>query len=310
MSSWALDALPDLAGKTVLVTGANSGIGFEAARMFARKGANVVMACRDPRRGDAALQRVRAETPAAGLQLLELDLASLASVKRAAERFGAEHSRLDVLCNNAGVMAIPRALSADGFEMQLAVNHLGHFALTGLLLERVLAAGAARVVTVSSSAHRIGKIRFDDLDGERRYHKWAAYGQSKLANLLFAFELQRRFDAHGVPAISVACHPGYADTNLQQVGPSLQRSRFGAAFFRLSNALFAQSAERGAWPTVYAAAAADVRGADYIGPGGPGEIAGRPKKVRAMRAAHDEVAARTLWDVSVQRTGVDYRSLA
>jgi NAD(P)-dependent dehydrogenase (short-subunit alcohol dehydrogenase family) len=309
MPAWSSAQLPDLSGKTVLVTGANSGIGFEAARVFARKGARVVLACRDAGKGELALLRIRAESPAAAIEMLQLDLASLVSVRRAAERFAAANARLDVLCNNAGIMAIPRALTADGFEMQLGVNHFGHFALTGLLLEPLLAAGPARVVTVSSTSHKIGHIHFDDLDGERRYHKWAAYGQSKLANLLFAFELQRRLGERGAPAISVACHPGYAATNLQMVGPQMQGSQLGARLFRLSNALFAQSAEQGAWPTLYAAAGADVHGGDYIGPGGIGEVAGAPKKVSATRAAHDEDAARRLWDVSVQRTGVDYRAL-
>ena len=210
-----------------------------------------------------------------------------------------------MLCNNAGVMAIPYARTAEGFEMQLGVNHLGHFALTGLLFERLLAAPAARIVTVSSSAHRIGRIAFDDLDRTRGYNPWRAYGQSKLANLLFAFELQRRLSARGLAPISVACHPGYADTNLQQVGPALRGSRVGAAFFRAANALFAQSAERGAWPTLYAATAPDVRGGDYIGPAGPGELAGAPKPVRARTSAYDLETARRLWEVSVARTGVD-----
>jgi NAD(P)-dependent dehydrogenase (short-subunit alcohol dehydrogenase family) len=309
MPEWSSAQLPDLTGKTVLVTGANSGIGFEAARAFAHGRANVVLACRDEARGEAAVARIRIETPSAQVELLPMDLASLLSVRRAAERFAAAHERLHVLCNNAGVMAIPRTLTADGFEMQFGVNHLGHFALTGLLLERLLAAGHARVVTVSSTAHRIGHIHFNDLSGERRYHKWAAYSQSKLANLLFAFELQRRLSACGAAAISVACHPGYAATNLQMVGPHAHGSRAGAVFFRVANALFAQSAQRGAAPTLYAATSPDVHGGDYIGPGGPGEIAGAPKKVQATRAAHDEDAARRLWDVSVQQTGVDYRAL-
>jgi NAD(P)-dependent dehydrogenase (short-subunit alcohol dehydrogenase family) len=306
---WSSAQVPDLTGKTVLVTGANSGIGFEASRVFALKGAKVWLGCRDPDRGAAAMMRIRAESPAASVELLPMDLSSLISVRRAAERFCAENARLDVLCNNAGVMAIPRALTTDGFEMQLGVNHFAHFALTGLLIERLLAAGPARIVTVSSTAHHIGHIHFGDLDGERRYHKWAAYSQSKLANLLFAFELQRRLALRGVAAISVACHPGYAATNLQSVGPRLEGSRVAAAVFRASNALFAQSAEKGAWSTLHAATGSDVHGGDYIGPGGLGEIAGTPKKVSASRSAHDEVAARRLWDVSVQRTAVDYRAL-
>lgn len=310
MPKWTPAALPDLTGRTVLVTGANSGIGFEAARVFARKGAQLVLGCRDLRKGEAAAQRIRAESPAARLSLLALDLASLAALRRGVEQFADAHARLDVLCNNAGVMATPHTLTADGFEMQLGVNHFGHFALTGLLLERLLETPASRVVTVSSNMHHIGRIRFEDLDGLRSYHKWEAYSQSKLANLLFAFELQRRLRARSAAALSVACHPGYANTNLQQVGPTLHGSRLGVAFYRVANALFAQSAEKGAWATLYAATAADVRGGEYIGPGGVGELAGVPKKVEPSRASRDEDAARRLWQLSVERTGVDYGALA
>jgi NAD(P)-dependent dehydrogenase (short-subunit alcohol dehydrogenase family) len=307
--SWRPTDVPDLSGKVVLVTGANSGIGFEAAQLFASKGARVVLACRDAQRGAAAVDRIRGAGAPGGVELLQLDLASLSDVRRAAVEFTAAYPALDVLCNNAGVMAVPRALTADGFELQLGVNHLGHFALTGLLLERLLAAGGARVVNVSSTAHRIGHLRFQDLDGAKSYHKWAAYGQSKLANLLFTFELQQRLRASGARAISVACHPGYAATDLQLVGPRLTKSRASALFFRMSNAVFAQSAARGAWPTVYAATAPDVQGGDYIGPGGLGEIAGAPRKVQPSKAALDETAARWLWEISVQRTSVDFAQL-
>jgi NAD(P)-dependent dehydrogenase (short-subunit alcohol dehydrogenase family) len=306
--TWSVEDVPDLTGKTVLVTGASGGIGFEAARMFARAGATVVLAARDPQRSQAALDRIAQDWPGASLQCVSLDLASLASVREAARRVLGQHGWLDVLCNNAGVMAIPRALTDDGFEMQLGVNHFGHFALTGLLLESMLQR-PARIVTVSSTAHRIGRMHFDDLDGERAYQKWGAYAQSKLANLLFAYELQRRLMVARVPAVSVACHPGYANTNLQLVGPARERSRIGLYFFRVCNALLAQPAVKGAWPTVYAATATDVCGGDYIGPGGPAEIAGRPIKVDSSRTSHDLELARELWEVSVQRTGVDYAVL-
>jgi NAD(P)-dependent dehydrogenase (short-subunit alcohol dehydrogenase family) len=307
--TWSVEEVPDLTGKTVLVTGASGGIGFEAARVFARAGATVVLAARDPGRGQAALGRIAMESPGASLQCVSLDLASLASVREAARRVIDQHGRLDVLCNNAGVMAIPRVVTEDGFEMQLGVNHFGHFALTGLLLESMLEGEAARIVTVSSTAHRIGRMQFDDLDGERAYQKWGAYAQSKLANLLFAYELERRLRAAHVRAVSIACHPGYANTNLQLVGPARERSRLGLAFFRVCNAVLAQPAFKGAWPTVYASTAPDVRGGDYIGPGGPAEIAGRPVKVESSRASHDRELARKLWEVSVQRTGVDYAVL-
>jgi NAD(P)-dependent dehydrogenase (short-subunit alcohol dehydrogenase family) len=307
--TWSVEDVPDLTGKTVLVTGASGGIGFEAARVFARAGATVVLAARDPERSQAALGRIALERPGASLQCVSLNLASLTSVREAARRVLDQHGRLDVLCNNAGVMAIPRAQTDDGFEMQLGVNHFGHFALTGLLLESMLDGEPARIVTVSSTAHRIGRMHFDDLDGERGYQKWGAYAQSKLANLLFAYELQRRLLAARARPVSVACHPGYANTNLQLVGPARERSRIGLAFFRVCNALLAQPAVKGAWPTVYAATAAEVRGGDYIGPGGPAEIAGRPIKVESSRMSHDPELARKLWEVSVQRTGVDYAVL-
>jgi NAD(P)-dependent dehydrogenase (short-subunit alcohol dehydrogenase family) len=294
---------------TVLVTGANSGIGYEAARVFARKRAQVVLACRDRQRGDAAAARICAETPGAGVEVLPLDLAKQSSVREAAKRFADSHPRLDILCNNAGVMAIPHALTEDGFEMQLGVNHFGHFALTGLLLGPLLAAPAARVVTVSSTAHRIGRMRLDDLGAEAGFETWAAYGQSKLANLLFAYALARRFESKGCSAISVACHPGYADTNLQQVGPTLRGSAIAGALMRASNALFAQSAEQGAWPTLYAATSPDVRSGDFIGPRGLGGIKGAPHKTKSNNLSHDRELADALWNVSVERTGVDFGAL-
>ncbi|MFI5307390.1 MAG: oxidoreductase [Polyangiales bacterium] len=309
MAGWTDAQLPDLGGKTALVTGANSGIGFGAARALAEHGALVVLGCRDPARGEAAMMRIASQLPAARLELLPLDLASLASVREAARAFAATHQRLDILCNNAGVMALPLARTEDGLELQLGVNHFGHFALTGLLLPRLVGGHAARVVTVSSLMHRRGRMRFDDLDAVRDYEKWAAYAQSKLANLLFAYELQRRLADKGAATISVACHPGYADTNLQQVGPALTGSKLAAAVYRLGGAMIAQSKERGAWPTLYAATAADVRGGDFIGPGGPFELAGSPVKVRSSRASHDETAAARLWQISAERTGVSYAEL-
>jgi NAD(P)-dependent dehydrogenase (short-subunit alcohol dehydrogenase family) len=304
--SWGADSVPDLADQTVLVTGANSGIGFQAADVFAKRGAHVLLGCRDPRKAEDAIARIRAAAPQARLTALEIDLADLAGVRSAAQRVNDGTERLDILCNNAGVMAVPRTVTTDGFELQFAVNHLGHFALTGLLFERLLAAPGARIVNVSSTAHRIGHIRFEDLDGAVHYNKWGAYAQSKLANLLFTFELQRRLEQRRARAISVACHPGYANTQLQGVGPAMENSKFGVWFFAVGNRFVAQSAEKGAWPTLYAATAPDVRGGDYIGPGGPAELYGLPKKVRANTAAYDESVAQQLWQVSVERTGVSY----
>jgi hypothetical protein len=206
-------------------------------------------------------------------------------------------------------MALPYRKTADGFEMQFGTNHLGHFALTGLLLDRLLATPGARVVTVSSGAHRMGNIRFDDLQWERGYGKWRAYGQSKLANLLFTYELQRRLDAQSAPLIAVACHPGYAATNLQFAGPRMEGASFMESLSALSNDYFAQNAAMGALPTLYAATAADVRGGDYIGPDGFAELWGHPRKVQSNRRAHDRDLARRLWEISESLTGVRYEAL-
>jgi hypothetical protein len=304
--AWTPNDLPDLAGKTIVVTGGNSGIGYEAALQLARRGADVVLACRDLSKGEGAAAEIRRQCPGVSVEVRQLDLASLDSVRRFASDFAASHQRLDVLCNNAGVMALPYRRTADGFEMQFGTNHLGHFALTGLLLEHLLATPGARVVNVSSGAHRIGAIRFDDLHWERGYKKWPAYGQSKLANLLFTFELERRLSGRKAPAMSVACHPGYAATNLQFVGPRLQGSSLLESLMQFGNNLFAQSAEMGALPTVYAAAAPGVRGGEYIGPSSFGELWGHPKVVGCSAKARDPETARRLWEVSEELTGVRY----
>ena len=303
---WTADDIPDLAGKTAVVTGGNSGIGFEAARQMARKGAHVILACRDAGRAAEAVQQIRTLQPSSSLEAMALDLASLESVHRFARDFAAKGIPLDVLCNNAGVMAIPRRTTAEGFEMQLGTNHLGHFALTGLLLEPLLAAPAARVVNVSSTAHKPGRIDFDDLQGEKRYGKWLAYAQSKLANLLFTYELQRRLEAAGAPAISVACHPGYSATNLQSVGPQMSGSRLAARLMDVGNRLFSQPAAMGALPTLYAATSPDARGGDYIGPDGFMENHGHPRKTSSTARSHDREVARRLWEVSEQLTSVRY----
>src|SRR5580704_10619175 len=218
---WTADEIPDLSGKTIVVTGANSGIGLEAAREFARKHADVILACRDLGKARTAAADITASAPGAKVDVMELDLSNLASVRGFSDAFHLQRQTLHVLCNNAGVMAIPYRQTADGFEMQFGTNHLGHFALTGLLLDRLLATEGARVVNVASGAHRMGSIRFEDLQWKNGYRKWRAYGQSKLANLLFTSEMQRKVDAAGKKLLSVACHPGYAATNLQAVGPRM-----------------------------------------------------------------------------------------
>jgi len=301
--------VPDLSGKTIIVTGANSGIGFEAARVFARRHADLLLACRHLDRGRAARARILAESPDAQVEVLTLDLGSLASVRQCAEHVSTTRSRLDVLVNNAGVMAIPRTLTQDGFEMQLGVNHLGHFALTGLLLPQLLAAQTARVVNVSSLASKIGRMRFDDPSAEKGYHKWLAYGQSKLANLLFTFELARKLSDKGLNARSLACHPGYAATNLQFVGPEMEGSRMGLLLMRAGNRLLGQSAEGGALPTLFAATAPDAQSGEFIGPRGWFGRAGAPGPLSAVPAAHDPAAMQKLWQLSIECTGVDFAAL-
>ncbi len=307
---WTDADIPSQAGKTIVVTGANSGIGLEAARALAAKGAHVVLACRDAVRGRRAADAIKSEHASAAVTVMELDLADLASIRRFADAVRSRYPALHALCNNAGVMAIPYRMTADGFEMQFGTNHLGHYALTGLLLERLLATPGARVVTVSSNAHKFGWMRWDDLQWTRGYRKWLAYSQSKLANLLFAYELQRRLSAVGAKSISVACHPGYAATNLQAAGARMQGSSFLEATITLANRFFAQSAAMGALPTLYAATAPDVRGGDYIGPSGLGEQWGYPTAVRSNARSHDLEAQRRLWDISEQLTGVRYEALS
>jgi hypothetical protein len=308
MGEWTAGEIPDQSGRTIVVTGANSGLGFEATKALSRAGARVVMACRSSGRGERAAEEIRADVPDATLDVRECDLADLDSIATFGSAFRESYDRLDVLCNNAGVMAIPRAETADGFEMQLGVNHLGHFALTGHLLSHLVGTeGETRVVTHSSGAHSGSEIQFDDLHSERSYGKWAAYGQSKLANLLFAYELQRRLDRAGIETVnSIACHPGYADTNLQFRGPEAAGSRLRYGLMRVANALLAQPAERGALPLLYAATAPPAEGGAYYGPGGLLNMRGSPEKQTSGPASYDEDAAARLWEVSEELTGVTY----
>ncbi|WP_040788497.1 oxidoreductase [Nocardia paucivorans] len=290
MSGWGVRDIPDQQGRTFIVTGANSGLGAVAARALAGAGAQVVLACRNVDKGRAVADEIgpRAE-------VRRLDLADLASVRE----FAAGVDRADVLINNAGVMAIPLRRTVDGFEMQIGTNHLGHFALTGLLLDKI----ADRIVTVASGAHVIGAIDLDDLNWERRtYRRWAAYGQAKLANLMFAYELQRRLTAAGSTTISVAAHPGYAATELQS-----HTETFLDAVMALGNRLLAQSAEMGALPELYAATAAEVEPGGYYGPVGLGGMRGSPGRSGSSARAKDEATARALWELSEKLTGVTYR---
>lgn len=299
---WTARDIPDQTGRLAIVTGANSGIGLIAARELARAGASVALAVRDVAKGAAAKQSIEAAVPGAKVEVAALDLASLASVRAFAEGFRAREKPLDLLINNAGVMAPPRRETADGFELQFGTNHLGHFALTGLLIGAMEGTEDARVVTVSSGAHRFGRMNFDDLQGKRRYARWGAYGQSKLANLLFAFELERRLRDAGSTVRSVAAHPGYSATHLQ----SAAAPTFDRLAMAVTNRVFAQSAEMGALPTLYAATYPSLDGGSYVGPGGMFEQRGYPTLVGCTPAARDEIAAARLWAVSEELTGVRY----
>jgi NAD(P)-dependent dehydrogenase (short-subunit alcohol dehydrogenase family) len=287
-SKWTAADLPDLAGRTAVVTGASSGLGTATARDLARAGARVVLAVRDTAKGERVAATFDGER-----EVRRLDLADLASVRAFADAWTGD---LDILINNAGIMAVPQRKTVDGFESQIGTNHLGHFALTNLLLPHI----TDRVVTVSSGMHRAGKMQLDDLNWERgRYSRWRVYGQSKLANLLFTLELQRRLDAAGSPVRAVAAHPGFASTDLQ----SHTGSRLNSTFLSVGNRLFAQSGDMGALPTLYAATQ-DVPGGAYVGPDGFGEQRGHPTLVGRSKAAQDADTARRLWDLSEELTGV------
>ena len=294
--AWTESDIPDLHGRTAVVTGANSGIGFETARALAAKGARVIVACRSEEKGRDAERRIRAAAPAADVRFEPLDLGSLASVCAFAEKVSASESRLDLLVNNAGVMMPPYGKTADGFELQLGTNHLGHFALTGLLLPRILAAPKARVISVSSLAHFWGRIDFADLQSERSYNPTRSYGQSKLANLLFVRELQRRFEAARASALAAAAHPGSTRTELQR----------HSGLMNAIVAVFSQQPPDGALPSLYAATAPDVRGGDYFGPSGFAGCIGPPGPARSSAASRNAAVAKRLWDVSEELTGVRF----
>jgi NAD(P)-dependent dehydrogenase (short-subunit alcohol dehydrogenase family) len=300
---WTSTDVPDQQGRTAVITGANAGIGLETAKVLAARGATVVLACRDLGKATDAADHIAAAAPRARVEPLHLDLASLASVRRAAERLRASHPRLDLLINNAGVMMTPYLRTEDGFELQLGVNHLGHFALTGLLLDRLLAVPGSRIVTVSSSGHRQGRIDFDDLQSQRRYRRTAAYGQAKLANLLFTYELQRRLAAAGADTIAVAVHPGGVTTGLQRHLPLRMR----VVSDLLMVAIGQPSAAMGALATLRAATDPAVRGGQYYGPDGRSGFRGHPVLLRSSARSHDAEVQRRLWERSEQLTGVTYR---
>ena len=307
---WTAADIPDHTGRTIVVTGPTSGLGRATAIALATRGAHVVMAARSAERSAALIEHVRQRAPFASLSRLSVDLADLSSIRAAARRLAQQHDRIDALVANAGIMAPPLTRTSDGFELQLGVNHLGHAALTARLLPLLRAAARPRVVVVSSTLHRIGRIDPDDLNWEARpYDRWAAYGQSKLANLLYVLELQRRFDAAGVAGLAVGAHPGWADTALQTSGltPSGRvRGALWRAPVRLANLLFSQPASRGALPQLYATTAADVPGGSYWGPDGPGEQMGYPAPATRSPEATNPDLARQLWHQTEAFTGVSH----
>lgn len=289
--------VPDQTGKTIVVTGANTGLGYEAAKVLAAKGARVLLACRDEARAEAAMARIRTQTPGADLAFLPLDQADLASVRRAAD-LAAQEPRLDVLLNNAGVMFPPLTRTKEGFELQFGVNHLGTFALTALLLPKLAETPGSRVVVTASLAHNRGNLQWDDLNAEKGYNRTARYADSKLANMLHFAELDRRLRAAGSPVTAVGCHPGVAATELMRHAGPFQ------VFMPLVG-LFLNTAEQGAWPALEAATAPGVQGGEYYGPQGFREMRGTSGLARRTAAAQDAELARRLWDVSVAMTGVD-----
>ncbi|MFC0431121.1 oxidoreductase [Kutzneria buriramensis] len=304
---WTEADIPDQTGRTALVTGANAGLGFLEALNLAKRGAHVYVAARNEQRGEAALAKLRQQAPAENLELVSLDLADLDSVRKLA----AELPPLDLLLNNAGVMAVPRRhTTKQGFELQFGTNHLGHFALTGLLLPGLLSRPGSRVVTLSSIAAQMGRINFADLQADRRYGANIAYSQSKLANSIFALELDRRLKAAGADVLSIGAHPGYSRTDLQYSGPQLGGGGLYAQAMKVITPLVAQSAERGALPALRAATDPSAKGGEYYGPNGIGNLRGFPVAQRFVGAAYNEDVARKLWDVSVQLTDVDYADLA
>ncbi|MFJ3725249.1 oxidoreductase [Streptomyces sp. NPDC090045] len=313
MPGWNASKIPDQSGRTAVVTGANSGIGYVTARELARRGASVVLACRSAARGRAAMVRLRAEVPGAGVEFMPLDLADLASVREFATAYGQRHTALDLLVNNAGVMALPYGRTADGFETQFGVNHLGHFALTGLLLPRIRAAApGARIVNVSSGFHVLGRIDaegggLDALSGEHGYRRWIAYGRSKTANLLFTHELARRFTAAGATITAAAAHPGYASSNLHSGASKLEGPTLNSRVAAFGNAVVAQPTSAGALPTLYAATAPGVGQDAFIGP----RFGWRGAPAPSWRAKWtlDDTSGELLWAASEKLTGVSYASL-
>jgi len=297
---WDINNIPDQEGRVAIVTGSSSGIGYETARVLANKKATVILAVRNLGKGNAAANKIREEYKDADVKVMELDLANLESVKNFTDQFMLKYSRVDLLINNAGVMVPPYSKTADGFELQFGTNHLGHFALTGLLIDLIKDTKDSRIVTVSSGAHQYGKLDFHDLNWEKRKYKaWRAYGDSKIANLYFTYQLERKLKEKGNGTLAAASHPGWTATELQR--------HSGIASFL--NRFFAQDIDMGALPTLYAAVGPDVKSGDYFGPSGFKEMKGYPKKVESNERSHDKDTAQRLWEVSEELTGVKFPDL-
>jgi NAD(P)-dependent dehydrogenase (short-subunit alcohol dehydrogenase family) len=303
---WTLDNVPDLTGRTVVITGGNSGIGFEAAKGAVGKGARVLLACRNAESAKEACDKLAGDGASGTAEFVPLDLASLNSIRGCAEALSEGCEAIDVLINNAGVMAIPRRETEDGFEMQFGTNHLGHFALTALVYPKIRDTAGARIVNVASLAHNFGFLNFQNLHGRLFYDPWLTYGTTKLANLLFTYELDRRLKAVGRDVGAVACHPGISATNLGYAGPRMLGSDFGETLVELYTSVVAQSAGMGALPTLYAAFAEEANSGDYIGPDGLGEMRGHPQKVSSSFLSHSQSMARQLWEVSEKETDIRF----
>jgi NAD(P)-dependent dehydrogenase (short-subunit alcohol dehydrogenase family) len=296
-NNWTADNIPDQKGRVAIVTGSSSGIGYETARVLANKNAEVILAVRNPKKGENALQKIKAQNENANVEVMILDLANLQSVKKFADEFMQEYDRLDLLINNGGVMIPPYTKTVDGFELQFGTNHLGHFALTGFLFDLIKKTKDSRIINVSSSAHHYGNINFDDLHWEnRKYKKWASYGDSKIANLYFTYELQRKLGQNGSGTIVTAAHPGWTGTELQR----------HAGYITMLNKLFAMKIEQGALPTLRAAIDESAQGGDYYGPDGWKEMKGFPVKVRSNKLSHDTKIAQKLWKISENLTNIKY----
>lgn len=304
---WTTSDMPDLTGKTIIVTGGNSGLGFESVKAFAQKGAKVVLASRSAEKGETAKAEILKEKPKGSVEFEVLDMADLESVKKFSERIHQKYSQLDVLLNNAGIMTTPYFKTKDGFEGQVGTNHLGHFALTGLLLDLIQNTPGSRVVNVSSMAHKQGNMNFNNLlfENGKGYSPMKAYGRSKLANLLFTYELQRFFERNNIKSISVAAHPGVSQTNLA-------RHLEDKLYFKILYPIFklmTQDAEKGALPQIRASVAPDVKGGEYYGPSGFNEMKGSPVRVESNAASHNHEDAKKLWELSEKLTGVTFSSI-